>query len=322
MEKVKLQGTSLEVSRLCLGAMTFGKQASEAESIRMVETAIDGGLNFFDTANVYNSGASEILLGRALGSKRRHVVVASKVRGKMGPRPDDVGLSKQAIHKALDESLHRLNTDYLDLYYLHNPDYGVPIEETLETMDSLVKSGKVRYVASSNYAAWQVAQCRAIAAGKGYQPIHVTQPMYNLIARGIEQEFLPMCKAYGISTFVYNPLAGGLLTGKQRQERPLPGTRFDGNQQYLERYWHQQSFTAVADLKRIAVHARRSLVGLSLGWLLHHTEATGIILGASGKEQLVANLKEASLGPLKDETVVQCNLVWERLRGVVPKYNR
>ena len=131
-----------------------------------------------------------------------------------------------------------------------------------------------------------------------------------------------MCKSYGISTFVYNPLAGGLLTGKQRQEQPLPGTRFDGNQQYLERYWHQQSFTAVADLKRIAVHARRSMVSLSLCWLLHHTEATGIILGASSKEQLVSNLKEAALGPLKEETVVQCNLVWDRLRGVTPKYNR
>ena len=322
MEKVKLNGTSLEVSRLCLGTMTFGKQASEAESIRMVEAAINGGINFFDTANVYNNGASEILLGRALGSKRRHVVVASKVRGKMGPWPDDAGLSKGAILKAVDESLHRLNTDYLDIYYLHQPDYDTPIEETLETMDSLVKSGKVRYVASSNYAAWQVSQCRAISAASGYLPIHITQPMYNLIARGIEPEFLPMCKGYGISTFVFNPLAGGLLTGKQRQEQPLPGTRFDGNQQYLERYWHQQNFTAVADLKRIAIHARRSMVSLALCWLLHHTEATGIILGASSKEQLVTNLKESALGPLKEETVIQCNLVWDRLRGVTPRYHR
>ena len=131
-----------------------------------------------------------------------------------------------------------------------------------------------------------------------------------------------MCTAYGISTFVYNPLAGGLLTGKQPQEQPLPGTRFDGNQQYLERYWHQQSFTAVADLKRIALHARRTMIGMSLCWLLHHTQATGIILGASTKEQLAANLKEAELGPLKAETVAQCNVVWERLRGVTPKYNR
>ncbi len=322
MEKIKLAGTDLEVSRLCLGTMTFGKQASEAESIRLVETALDGGINFFDTANVYNAGASEMLLGKALGSKRRHVILASKVRGKMGDKPEDVGLSRGAIHKAIEESLQRLETDYLDLYYLHQPDYDVPIEETLETMEGLVKSGKVRHVASSNYAAWQVAQCRAVESQKKYQPISVTQPMYNLIARGIEQEFLPMCKAYGISTFVYNPLAGGLLTGKQTAEQPLKGTRFDGNQQYLERYWHQQCFSAVTDLKRIGIHGKRSLISMSLCWILHHTAATGIILGASSRDQLVMNLKEASLGPLADDTVAMCNQVWDRLRGVAPKYNR
>ena len=322
MEMIKLPGTDLNVSRLCFGTMTFGKQASEAESIRLVETAVGGGINFFDTANVYNAGASEMLLGKALGSRRKHVIVASKVRGSMGDRPEDVGLSRAAIHKAIEASLSRLGTDYLDLYYLHMPDYNVPVEETLEVMDGLVKSGKVRYVASSNYAAWQVAKCRAVAASKGYQPISITQPMYNLIARGIEQEFLPMCKEYSISTFVYNPLAGGLLTGKQTAEEPIKGTRFDDNPMYLERYWHQQCFTAVADLKRIALHSKRSMVSISLCWLLHHTAATGIILGASSKDQLVSNLREAAQGPLTEETVMQLNQVWERLRGVAPKYNR
>ena len=150
MEMIKLPGTDLNVSRLCFGTMTFGKQASEAESIRLVETAVGGGINFFDTANVYNAGASEMLLGKALGSRRKHVIVASKVRGSMGDRPEDVGLSRAAIHKAIEASLSRLGTDYLDLYYLHMPDYNVPVEETLEVMDGLVKSGKVRYVASQS----------------------------------------------------------------------------------------------------------------------------------------------------------------------------
>ena len=322
MEKIAIPGTSLIVSKLCLGTMTFGKQATEAESIRLVETAIHEGINFFDTANSYNAGASEILLGKALANKRRTVIVASKVFNKMGEKPEDSGLSRSAINKQIDASLTRLNTDYLDLYYLHAPDHGVPIEESLDTMERLVKAGKVRYVASSNYASWQVAQCHAIAAANGYAPIRVTQPMYNLLARGIEQEFLPMCKQFGISTFVYNPLAGGMLTGKQQRQAPLPGTRFDGNQQYLDRYWHQQYFDALNDLQAIAERAGTSMVAVALGWLMHHTSATGIILGASSKQQLVANLSAARMGAFDAETVMDLDAVWEKLRGVAPRYNR
>ena len=322
MEKVTISGTSLEVSRLCLGTMTFGKQAPEAESIRLVETAMGGGINFFDTANVYNAGASEILLGKALGSKRRHVIVASKVRGKVGEKPEDCGLSRSAINKQIDATLERMKTDYLDLYYMHQPDYDVPVEESLDAMDRLVKAGKVRYVASSNYASWQVAQCHMIAAQHGYQPIRVTQPMYNLLARGIEQEFLPMCHQFGIDTFVYNPLAGGMLTGKQQASAPLPGTRFDGNQQYLDRYWNDQYFRAVLEIRRIAQAAGRSMISLSLCWLLEHTAATGVIVGASSKAQLVNNLADAAKGPLEADVVAKLDQLWVWLRGVSPRYNR
>ncbi|HVX66919.1 MAG TPA: aldo/keto reductase, partial [Bryobacteraceae bacterium] len=235
MDCVSLKHTELTVSRICFGTMTFGGQTDEGEAERIVGCALDAGVNFFDTANIYNHGASERIIGKLLKGRRHTVVLASKVRSRMGEAPNQCGLSRAAILKAVDESLTRLGTDYLDLYYLHMPDYGVPIEETLAAMDELVRAGKVRYPATSNYASWQVTQMLWVAERYNYQPAWIAQPMYNLLARGIEQEFLPMCREFGISTVVYNPLAGGLLTGKPRRDQPLPGTRFDNNPMYLDR---------------------------------------------------------------------------------------
>ncbi|MBV8820605.1 MAG: aldo/keto reductase [Acidobacteriaceae bacterium] len=322
MEKRNLKQTDLEVSRLCFGTMTFGGQADEAVSQRLVDCCIDAGINFFDTANVYNQGRSEEILGKALGNRRRNIVLASKVRGAMGESPEDKGLSRAAIHKAIDASLKRLGTDYLDIYYLHQPDYDVAIEETLEAMDGLVRAGKVRYPAASNYAAWQMADMMWIARQKGYRAATIAQPMYNLLARGIEQEFLPMAERFGVSSVVYNPLAGGLLTGKHQQEQPLVGSRFDRNQMYLDRYWHPAYFTAVEELRRIADKAGRSLVSLSLNWILHHTRADCVILGASKPQQLEENLKTADEGALTADAVAECDAVWAALRGITPKYNR
>jgi aryl-alcohol dehydrogenase-like predicted oxidoreductase len=240
----------------------------------------------------------------------------------MGDGPDEIGLSRRAIFKAIDESLRRLGTDYLDLYYLHQPDYAAPIEESLEAVDQLVRQGKVRYPASSNYSGWQVCQMFWIAEKRGYKPAAVTQPMYNLLARGIEQEYLPMAKEFGASTVVYNPLAGGLLTGKQRVEAPLKGTRFDGNRMYLDRYWHPEDFDAVSELGRIAQAAGRSLVSMALNWLLHHTSADCVILGASRIEQLDENLKVLADGALPADAVAACDAVWKKIRGVTPVYNR
>jgi aryl-alcohol dehydrogenase-like predicted oxidoreductase len=302
--------------------MTFGGQTGEKEAARIVDCCLEAGINFFDTANIYSQGASEKLLGRILKGRRQQIVLASKVRGQMGKAADESGLSRAAMLKAVDDSLARLGTDCLDIYYLHQPDYAVPLEETLATMEELVRAGKVRYPGSSNYAAWQVVQMLRIAEKCNYRAAYPTQPMYNLLARGIEQEFLPMCGEFGLSTIVYNPLAGGLLTGKHQRKLPARGTRFHKNQMYLDRYWHPGYFDAVEELRRLAERAGRSLVSLSLNWLLHHTAADCVILGASRLSQLEENLRAIEDGPLPGDVVAGCDAVWSGLRGVTPKYNR
>jgi len=323
MENRTLRHTNLAVSRVCFGTMTFGSQTGEAEARRMIDLCIDRGVNFFDTANMYNAGASETMLGEILKGRRQKIVLASKVRFKMGEAADEQGLSRAAILKAIDLTLGRLGTDYLDLYYLHAPDWQTPIDETLAAMDELVRAGKVRYPGCSNYAAWQVVEMIGLSQQKGYKPPYVSQPMYNPLARAIEQEYLAMCQRFGVSTVVYNPLAGGLLTGKQRRERPLPGTRFDKNQLYLDRYWHPAYFDAVDELGAAARRAGRSLAYVSLNWLLHHTAADCIILGASTIEHLDQNLASLeSGGPLSPELLDACNRAWQNLRGVTPQYNR
>ena len=319
METVALKQTGLKVSRVCFGTMTFGSQVDEQDAIKMAGKAMDLGVNFFDTANVYNAGASETILGTALGARRQGVVLASKVRGKM---PESEGLGRDAIMTSVEASLRRLKTDYLDLYYMHQPDYAVPVEESLEAMERLVKAGKIRYPASSNYCGWQVAEQLWIARTKGYTPASVTQPMYNLLARGIEQEYLPMCKQYDVSTVVYNPIAGGMLTGKQPRTEPLAGTRFDKNQMYLDRYWHPAYFDAVDELLAAAKAAGRSLVSVALNWLLHHTPADCVILGASKLGHLEQNIAACGEGKLDDATLASIDSVWSKLRGVTPKYNR
>ena len=322
MEMTNFPGTDLKVSRLCYGNMTFGGQTDEPTGARIIDYCLDEGINFLDTANVYNKGVSEEFLGRMLKGRRDKVVLASKCRGVMGPGPDESGLSRPAMLKAIDDSLRRLQTDYLDLYYLHMTDPATRIEETLAAMDEIVKSGKVRYPAISNFAAWQFAQTREIAAREGYQPVHVAQMMHNLIARGLEQEFVPFAREYKVALVIYNPLAGGLLTGKQKREAPEPGTRFDGNTMYLDRYWHPAFFDAVDELGGIARAAGRSMISLSLNWLLHHTDTASIILGASRMDQLEQNIAASREGPLSAEVVKRCDKVWEKLRGQQPRYNR
>lgn len=322
MESTILSKTGLKVSRLCFGTMTFGGQTDEQTSVHMVECCLDAGIDFFDTANVYTGGTSETMLGRALKGRRHRVTLASKVSNKVGDAPDQKGLSRPAIRRAIDESLRRLETDYLDLYYMHLPDYSTRLEESLAAMEELVKEGKVRHVAQSNYAAWQIAEMQWIAEKHNYQPVVVSQPMYNLLARGIEQEFLPMSKEFGIANVVYNPLAGGLLTGKHKSAEPIRGSRFDKNKMYLDRYWHADDFSAVEAVRDIAQTSGRSMVSLALCWLLHHTSIECVILGASKLEQLEQNLAAAQEGPLDAETLAALDKVWERLRGVTPKYNR
>jgi aryl-alcohol dehydrogenase-like predicted oxidoreductase len=271
---------------------------------------------------MYQLGVAETMLGEALKGRRKKVILASKVRFKMGDAPDQSGLSRKAILRAVEESLKRLQTDYLDIYYLHFPDYGVPIEETLDTLDSLVKEGTIRYPATSNYAAWQQAEMLWIAQKKNFKPTVITQPMYNLLARGIEQEWLPMTKYYGLSNIVYNPLAAGLLTGKHQMQTVTPGTRFDNNKLYQDRYWHKQDFDAVEKLKGISQKSGRSLVSIAFSWLLHHTASDCVILGASRPEQLAQNLAACEEGPLPEDVVKACDEIWKEFRGPIPVYNR
>lgn len=298
--------------------MTFGSQVFEADAHRILDLWLDRGQTFLDTANVYNLGRSEEIVGTWLKGRRRDsVILATKVRGKMGDGPLEVGLSPKAIFKQIDDSLRRLQTDYVDLYYLHQPDYDVPIAESLGALEELRKAGKIRNPAASNYAAWQMTEMRWLAEKGGLAPVAVTQPMYNLLARGIEQEYLPMCQRFGIKTVVYNPLAGGLLTGKHF-DKPQTGSRFDGNRMYLDRYWHPAMLDAVEKLRGTG----RPLVSLALNWLMHHSRADSIILGASKIAQVESNLKAAQDGPLDAATLAVCDEAWDGLRGVVPKYNR
>jgi 1-deoxyxylulose-5-phosphate synthase len=314
--------TDLRVSRVSFGTMPFGSQADQTAADRMVACCLDAGINFFDTANMYNRGRAEQILGKALGRRRPTVILASKVRYPWGDAPDEVGLSRAAMIKALEASLRRLGTDYLDLYYLHQPDYDVPIEETLATMDEFVRAGKVRYAGVSNFAAWQVCEIHAVAEKRGYKPPYVSQPMYNLLARGIEEEYLPFCRRFGLAVVPYNPLAGGFLTGKHtRDSTPEAGSRFDKKALYLNRYWHSDYFAAV-ELAAIAREAGKTLVELSLQWLLTQPQVDSVILGASRLEQLEENLKSCQGGPLDATTLERCDSVWKRLRGITPKYNR
>jgi aryl-alcohol dehydrogenase-like predicted oxidoreductase len=215
-----------------------------------------------------------------------------------------------------------LQTDFVDLYYLHQPDYAVPIEETLAAMEELVKQGKIRYPGTSNYSSWQVCEMQWIAQKNGYTPACVSQPMYNLLARGIEQEYLPMAKKYDVTVIAYNPLAGGLLTGKHIQATIPPGTRFDNNSMYQDRYWHPRNFTAVEKLKAASESAGRSLIDVSLNWLLYHTQTDCVLLGATRMTQLEQNLAACEGGPLPPEVLRVCDEVWAELRSPVPIYNR
>ena len=322
MEFRTLKQTDLKVSRLCFGTMTFAKPVEQAEANAMIDVCLEAGINFIDTANMYQVGAAEEMLGHAMHGKRDRIVLASKVRAKMGDGPDDAGLSRRAIMKAVEDSLRRLQTDYLDLYFLHQPDYAIPIDESLEAMEQLIQQGKVRFPGTSNYAAWQVGQILDIARQNEYVPAATAQPMYNLLARGIEQEFIPMAKEFDVSIVAYNPLAAGLLTGKHTQGAIPAGGRFDNNAMYQERYWHAQTFEAVKALEDLARQAGRSLISFAFAWLLHHTVTDCVILGASRMQQLKQNLVSCDEGPLPPEIVAGCDKVWAQLRGPLPVYNR
>lgn len=317
-----IPGTDLKVGRIVLGAMTFGSQVKEAEAQKMVSKAREAGVTMFDTSNNYNGGASEEILGRTVVSFRDEIQITTKVGSTVDQDPELKGLRKKAIIRSLEGSLKRLRTDHVDLYYFHRPDVTTPIEESLEAVDELVRAGKVRYVAQSNFAAWQVAQALGLSALHGWPELRIAQQQYNLVSRRVEEEYVDAAGKLGLSTIVYNPLAGGLLTGKHRFEQvPDSDSRFT-KPIYRDRYWNRGTFDAIGELGKVAEKAGMTLVELSFRWLLNRPLTTCLLLGASRLEQLEQNLAAAAGEAPDDVIMARCDEIWEGLRGSAPKYNR
>jgi aryl-alcohol dehydrogenase-like predicted oxidoreductase len=284
----KIPGTDLELPGLTVGTMMFGKRADEGESRRIVDAALDRGLNFFDTANMYNDGASEEVLGRTLAGRRDRVVVATKVRNGKTADGEREGLSAAAIKRAIDASLSRLGMEFVDIYYLHQPDYRTPIEESLAAMAELVRAGKVRFVGISNYGGWQSLEILNLCKANGWPAPVITQMLYNPLVRQIEYEYTRFTKSHELLLTVYNPLAGGLLTGKYASlDDEEKGRRFRDNAMYRGRYWSERMFSGMLGLKQIADAAGTSLTHLTLNWVVRKPFVDNILLGPGGLEQFL-----------------------------------
>ncbi|MBL1177230.1 aldo/keto reductase [Pantanalinema sp. GBBB05] len=299
---IQLGQTGLTVSRLILGTMTFGLQTDEATARDILDTAATAGINGLDTADVYplggglaTVGRTEEILGRWLKGKREQFIVATKCVGQVGPSPWDQGASRKHILAAIDASLRRLNTDYIDLYQLHSDDASTPLDETLEALDTIVRMGKARYIGASNFLAYRLSRALGRADVRHLTRFVAVQPRYNLLFREIERELLPLAHEEGLGVIPYNPLAGGLLTGKHnRAGKPTAGTRFTlgtAAERYQERYWHDREFNTVDELSTVADAAGLSLTTLSIAWVLANPVITAPIIGASRPEQLVESLK-------------------------------
>jgi len=321
MEYAKLTGTGLTVSNLCLGTMMFGAQTSEKDSIEIIRYALDAGINFIDTADQYNAGKSEIATGKGLKGDRDKVILATKVFNPTGGI-NDKGLNRRHIIEGVERSLKNLDTDYIDLYYMHAPDYNTPIEESVEAMSNLVRSGKVRYVAVSNYASWQVCDLLWVADKRNYIAPVVTQNVLNLLTRGVEAELVPFIKAHNIGMVVYNPIAAGLLTGKHSRDKVTENTRFSLNTAYYDRYWTHENFDAVEKLTEIAKSGGFSLLELAMKWCVQRDYVDSVITGVSRLEQLEQNIASVQGAKLSDEILAKCDEVWVSLSGRRFKYNR
>lgn len=322
MQYRKLNGTSLKVSALCLGTMMFGGQTSEENSLAIMDFAYDSGMNFWDTANAYNQGESERIVGKGLRGRRDDIILATKVFNQMGSGMNDHGLSRRNILSAADASLQRLGTDYIDIYYLHSPDYDTDIEETMSTMNDLVHAGKVRYIGVSNYAAWQIADILAVCDKRGWAKPIITQNVYNAITRGIESELIPFLKAHGLGLAVYNPIAAGLLAGKHKRGTPAENTRFSNNPGYYDRYWSDENFDAVDKLTEIAAAHGLSILQLAMKWVAERDCVTSVITGVSRLEQLQQNVTTLDGDPLDADTLAACDEVYHALAGTRFAYNR
>ena len=287
MDYRRLGRCGLKVSEICLGTMTFGHGTDTNEAERIVSDALDAGVTFFDTADSYSDGASETMLGRSLGARRREAVVATKVFNPMGPGPNDSGMSRVHIMNAVEDSLRRLATDYIDLYYIHHVDVQTPLEEMLRAFDDLVRQGKVRYLACSNYEAWRLMEALWISDSKGLARFEAYQPQYSLVVRDIEEELVPACDFKGVGMVVWSPLAGGYLSGKYHPgERSVTGARSAENWAFPSRYFHPKHEAILAELLAVAQDLGRSPAQVAIRWVLDQPMVSSAIVGARTAAQL------------------------------------
>ncbi len=319
MRYVQLGRAGVQVSRLCLGTMNFGPLTSEADSGAIMDQALELGINFFDTANVYGwktgEGVTEQIVGRWLaqgGGRRDRIVLATKVYGRMGKGPNDTRLSALHIRRACDESLRRLQTDHIDLYQMHHVDRDTPWEEIWQAIEVLVAQGKVLYVGSSNFAGWHIAQANAAAATRHFLGLVSEQSLYNLTARTIELEVIPSCRAHGLGLIPWSPLAGGLLggaLGKLAEGRRAS----DRQKEAIER--HHATLEAYEGLCR---ELGESPADVALAWLLHRREVTAPIIGPRTMDQLTGSLRALEL-TLAAETLERLDRIWPGPGGEAPE---
>ncbi|MFZ0077917.1 MAG: aldo/keto reductase, partial [Trebonia sp.] len=303
MDHARLGRSGLQVSRLCLGTMTFGLQSDEATGFAIMDRAAEAGVDFLDSSDAYplggdlaSRGRTEEIIGRWMLGKRDRFIIATKCFAPTGPAPFDAGNSRKHIMSAVDASLRRLQTDYIDLYQLHGYDLDTPIDETLGALDDLVHSGKVRYIGCSNFLTYQLVRAIGRSETLRLARFDSVQPRYNLLFRQVERDMLPFCEEDGVGVIPYNPIAGGLLSGKHSGSAPPPEGRFTlgwAGQMYQERYWNERAFETVGALRKLADQAGTSLVTLSVAWVLASKAVTAPIIGASRPEQLDASLAAA-----------------------------
>jgi aryl-alcohol dehydrogenase-like predicted oxidoreductase len=291
MEYRRLGKSGLRVSELGLGANNFGWWADEPTSIAVIDHALDLGINYIDTADMYDRGRSEEFVGKALQGKRDHVIIATKFAHPMGDEPNDKGGSRYYIMKAVEASLRRLQTDYIDVYQMHVPDRETPIEETLRALNDLVQSGKVRYIGCSNFAAWQLCEALWTSKVNHLHAFMTVQVRYNILERGIEAELLPCCREYGIGVIPWGPLAGGFLTGKYHQGKSAPvDARLANPVAIYSHIFTDENWKRLAALKAFAAERGHTIAELAIAWLLAKPWISSVIAGARTVEQLSANM--------------------------------
>jgi aryl-alcohol dehydrogenase-like predicted oxidoreductase len=322
MEYNNLPGTSVKVSRMCMGTMMFGDQTGEADSLGIIDYAVEQGINFFDTAASYVGGEGEKIIGKGLRGRREQAIIATKIFYPVSDQLNDNGLNRRHIIASTDASLKRLNTDYIDLVYMHAPDYETEMEETLDTFTALVRSGKIRYLGVSNFAAWQIADILALCDKRGYIKPVISQNVYNALIRDVERELLPCLKAHKMGMAAYNPIAAGLLSGKYKSREILKNTRFANKKLYHDRYWTDKNFSAVEKLSAVADKYGLSLLELAFRWCASRPGVAAVVSGVSRLEQIEQNIRVFTKPALDGEILKACDALWEEMEGKTFLYNR